>query len=84
MCDEARTAAARLDADRKAGTVPVARKNMATLEQAATEHFAALGNTRWRAEAERFYRKHLSHWATRSPALPASPRRPKWSTGTGT
>jgi integrase len=78
-CDEARTAAARLDADRKGGNVPVARRGGATLGQAAAEHFAALGDTRWRVEAERFYRMHLSHWAARSLAsLSASPEVVDW------
>jgi integrase len=78
-CEEARNAAARLDADRKAGTVPIARRTGATLGHAAAEHFAALGNTRWRAEAERFYRMHLSHWAGRSLAsLSASPEVVDW------
>jgi hypothetical protein len=78
-CDDARTAAARLDADRKCGSVPVARRGGATLGQAAAEHFAALGDTRWRAEAERFYRMHLSHWAGRNLAsLSASPEVVDW------
>lgn len=73
-CEEARIAAARLDAERRAGRTPISRRTGVTLGQAAQEHFDGLGQTRWRLEAERFYRKHLSHWANRSLAsLSAAP-----------
>jgi integrase len=63
--DEARTAAARLDAERRAGRMPAARRTGVTLGQAANEYLATLRG-RWRIEAERFYKKHLTHWTNRS------------------
>jgi hypothetical protein len=63
--EAARQHAARLDAERRSGRVPVSRTGGSTLAQAADEYFAGLRG-RWRVEAMRFYRKHLSHWAHRS------------------
>src|SRR5437764_1264694 len=41
--EEARKAAALLDAERRANKIPVSRRRGVLLEQAAREHFAALG-----------------------------------------
>lgn len=63
--EDARSAAARIHAERRAGRAPVSQRGGSTLGQAATEYIGSLKG-RWRVEAERFYRKHLSHWAGRS------------------
>lgn len=71
---EARAAAKLIDGERLNGKAPASKTRGVTLQQAADAHFAALGDTRWRKEAEGFYNSHLSHWANRSLAsLSGSP-----------
>src|SRR4051794_3431850 len=53
--DEARAEAKLLDAERQLGKVPVAQRRGLTLGEAAKKYFEALGDSKWRYDAEGVY-----------------------------